>query len=763
MDNKYNISVLYIEDEKETLAAITKMISRRVEKVYSASNAIDGLKIFKKYLPDIVITDISMPGKNGLELLEEINKTKSDYKSILISAFTETEYFTKAIELGVSEFIVKPVKKETLFLALNKLSKIIELEKKVKQQQLDIINSEKNYKAIFNNNVDSIAILDLDTKKIIDVNQNTCEEYGYSYKEMLKADFNTLSQGEYPYTIEEARKHVQICLKEGQDIFEWHSKRKDGTLFWNEISIKLANINGINRILIIVRNIDKRKQAELKSAEAEKKYFNLFNTANDAIFIIHNNKFVDCNKKALELFACSRDDIIGASPMDFSPEKQYNGKSSKLEAIRKIKNALNNNDQHFKWLHKKFNGNLFHTDISLNKTVINNKVFVQAIVRDISKQRNAERKLQESQIFLRKITDVSPSGIFVRDEKGTYIFANKTFADMQNINIDDIISKTDFDLIKNTKLTIDEAKEYFKNDREIYDANTEKVLPERVFIMPNGEKKHFQTIKKPLTLKDNTKVIIGYIIDITENKKNIILLEEKQKELEELNATKDKFFSIIAHDLKNPFGTTMNFAQLLKLYYNKNSDEKNLRIINNIYKGAKNAYNLLENLLDWSRSQTNRIEVNFKTFNISELIKNIINLEEKRVEEKKIKLSTSIEENIEVYADIDMINTVIRNLVSNAIKFTNENGEISIKAKNVKNKLILSVSDNGVGIKPEVIKTLFKIDTSYSTAGTNKEMGTGLGLILCKEFVEKNGGEIWVESTENIGSTFYFDIPVKKE
>ncbi|MDA3778760.1 MAG: PAS domain S-box protein, partial [Bacteroidales bacterium] len=351
--------------------------------------------------------------------------------SIIISENTEILYFKKSVKQGVNDFIVKPVKKEKLFLAINKLANIIKLEKQVKQQQLTIKNNEQNYRAIYNNLSHSVAILDINTYKIIDANTKTCEEFGYSYNNLLGKKIEELSKGEHPYTEEEAINHIQKCLIKQQHIFEWRAKRKNGSIVWCEISIKKIDINGTERILFIANNIEKRKQEELKSNVNEAKYFNLYDTANDAILLIQNNKFVDCNKKTLELFACSKNDIIGATPFDFSPEKQPNGKSSKTEALKKISNALNKKTQHFEWLHKKLDGTFFHADLSLNKTEINKEVYFQAIVRDITIQKIAEQKLRESKIFLDKISNLSPNGIFVREYKeGKYIFINKTMADM---------------------------------------------------------------------------------------------------------------------------------------------------------------------------------------------------------------------------------------------------------------------------------------------------------------------------------------------
>src|SRR6056297_225946 len=227
-----------------------------------------------------------------------------------------------------------------------------------------------------------------------------------------------------------------------------------------------------------------------------------------------------------------------------------------------------------------------------------------------------------------------------------------------------------------------------------------------------------------------------------------IEIEEKRKQLEELNATKDKFFSIIAHDLKNPFNTVIGLSELLLYRYDNYDEEKIKEFIGQINKFSSNAYNLLDNLLQWARSQTGRIKVSPSDIDIEKLTQENISLLEDKAQQKNISLDSQVEPETFVYADSNMINTVIRNLISNAIKFTPDGGKIIIKAEESGEKIKFSVVDNGVGIAKEDIPKLFNLTTNYTSEGTNAEVGTGLGLILCKEFIEKNNGNIWVESEE---------------
>ncbi|MBX3045311.1 MAG: HAMP domain-containing histidine kinase [Candidatus Kapabacteria bacterium] len=241
-------------------------------------------------------------------------------------------------------------------------------------------------------------------------------------------------------------------------------------------------------------------------------------------------------------------------------------------------------------------------------------------------------------------------------------------------------------------------------------------------------------------------------------------LIKQAEELKLLNSTKDKFFSIIAHDLINPIGSLKNLLEIISEKYKKIPVSELGDNLNVLKETSTNILALTQDLLSWSRSQNktisfNPVEVDLKDIYIytSEIFKTI-------AEQKKISMINDIPSGIIIYADVNMFTTILRNLLSNAIKFTPFEGEIAIGVKQSADKEpIIYVRDSGIGIIPEIISELFKIDSSFSTVGTYGERGTGLGLILCKEFVEIHGGKIWVESEVGKGSTFYFSLPIVKE
>jgi PAS domain S-box-containing protein len=253
--------------------------------------------------------------------------------------------------------------------------------------------------------------------------------------------------------------------------------------------------------------------------------------------------------------------------------------------------------------------------------------------------------------------------------------------------------------------------------------------------------------------------IIGVSRNIEQRKKAEQQIQEKNKELSGINATKDKFFSIIAHDLKNPLISVIGLSNLLDSKINTYSNEKIKVFSTAINDASKSAYKLLENLLDWSRLQRDKITPYFQEYNFIMIAEDVIRLNNEAAIDKNITLRNNIAANVNITCDVEITKTILRNLVSNAVKFTNKGGTIDVDLSVSESLSEIRVSDTGVGISPEKIPFLFVIDHDISTLGTSNEKGTGLGLILCKELVGKQGGSIWVESTLGKGSTFCFTIP----
>jgi PAS domain S-box-containing protein len=351
---------------------------------------------------------------------------------------------------------------------------------------------------------------------------------------------------------------------------------------------------------------------------------------------------------------------------------------------------------------------------------------------------------------LRKIVN----GVWVADKNDVIYYANQGMADISGMTRGEIIGSkvlTDFP---------ERDAENFSHYYHLAKKSLQSISYDKIFILtPSGKPTYQSGWLIPLVAEDQFNGMVCTVEDVTERKHAEEVLRESERQLKEAIATKDKFFSILAHDLKNPLTSFINGSYLLSRYFDKLSEEKIKETINLIDKSANHLQKMLENLLQWSRSQMGRIQFQPRSHNLKAIVDNTISVLSGNAEMKNIRLFNKIDEDMHVFADENMLSTVIRNLISNAIKFTPPNGKVKIEAAERGGRTEVAITDTGVGIEKKDIDKLFRIDVHYSTDGTAKEKGTGLGLILCKEFVERHSGEIWVESKPGKGSRFRFCLP----
>ncbi len=371
---------------------------------------------------------------------------------------------------------------------------------------------------------------------------------------------------------------------------------------------------------------------------------------------------------------------------------------------------------------------------------------------DIAERIKAEENLAESEERFRKVVEITPNGIAIY-QNGCFVFVNPA-----GLNL--IRASDKSDLIGKPVLSIvhpDSQPEVIRRMGMVAQGMTIPPMEEKLVRLDgtvfDGEVFALQTSFQG---KPAGQVIVR---DVTERRRAMKELRESEIRFSELNATKDKFFSILAHDLKNPFNTILGFSEILKEsagVLDNNSIKEYARVIN---ESAKNTHRLLENLLEWAKANQGRLhfspaEILLKPIVLAEIqgLKSIADIKNSELVEK-------IPNDLRVITDENMLRSCLRNLITNAIKFTPKNGMIVVIARKEASQIVIGVEDNGIGMLPEAIEKLFRIETSGSTRGTENEYGTGLGLILCKEFVEKLGGRIWVESEVGKGSRFYFTLP----
>jgi PAS domain S-box-containing protein len=389
---------------------------------------------------------------------------------------------------------------------------------------------------------------------------------------------------------------------------------------------------------------------------------------------------------------------------------------------------------------------------------------IQQMAEELNTQAENLREVNASLERLSVVASATENVVIIMDSNGNFEWVNKGFEDKYEISMDEFVKKYGNNLRENSSTDNISAilnqvyitkKPYTYNARYQDDKGHEFWNQTNIFPVLNEKNK----IQNLILIDSDISELKKAEIQIKEQK---IALEQQAKELDDLNKTKDRLFSIIAHDLKNPFHSILGFTEILQKKYHNIEREKLRDYLEMINTSTTTAYQLLENLLEWARAQTKRLKVSPEEISINQLVSEIIALQKVHAGSKNIVFSDEMIEDSRAYADRNMINTVIRNLTSNAIKYTNEGGSITFSSRLEKDKLIFEISDTGIGIPQERLDAMFQLDKVNSTAGTAGEAGTGLGLIVCHEFIKHNQGTISVSSKPGKGSTFKITLPRSK-
>lgn len=644
--------------------------------------------------------------------------------------------------------------------------------------------------ALLENFPDSIYFKDLESH-FIKVNDSKAKKHGLKPEQLIgKTDFDLFEPAHATRTFNDE----QLIIKTGKPIIGKEERiiRPDGRTTWYSVTkLPLYDSNGkIIGTFGISRDITQLKESQDLINESEQLYRSLFEGSDDGMFFTSENIIIDCNQTVLDIFRCDRSFVIGHPPSDFSPEVQPDGRNSDESSVDKISKAFKGEPQRFYWQHKRPDGTLVDCEISLKSIMIGGKKIIQATMRDFTERIRSEKIRQA-------LYEISEAAYTASDMNTLYKRIHEEigkFMPVKNIYIALYDEKTniisfpyfvdEYDPPQSPKKPGKGLTEYIlrkgtaelitsQKDLELRKLGETELIgaPAAIWLgVPlklsgkaigvvvvqdyENEKAYGEEEQQILTF------VSEQIAQVIERKRNSDAVKKYTEELTQLNSTKDKFFSIIAHDLKNPFITILGFSDLLRTDYTDLSDEERLFYIEEMKKSAEISHNLLQNLLQWSRSQTGHIEFSPQKLNLYNIVQNNTDLLKASAERKQIFISHNIPEGISVTADEDMLNTIIRNLLTNALKFTDKDGKVEITAIKQNGFIEIIVSDTGVGMSNSVKENLFKLDATHSSFGTDNEAGTGLGLILCKEFVEKNGGTIKVESEFGKGSSFTFTLPV---
>ncbi len=517
-----------------------------------------------------------------------------------------------------------------------------------------------------------------------------------------------------------------------------------------KIFVNQNNVNGDELFSLVIADLSDIKQVyDEKLFEVELKYKELAENINEGIYLTERSYITMVNSPLLDIFGFDQQEVVGRRVWEFVVPEQR--RTIRDVFIRKVKN-LDTSPVEVECLRK--DGSRFWAEIRISIFKDQHKIF--GVFSDITPRKNVENALKESEIKYRSVVNAMNDGIIMRDYGGKVITWNQAAEAILDLNGEEL--KNLSGLFPGWKAIQENGDPFNPGDHPAtISLSSGKSIHHTIMGIHNkkGVLRWIRINSVPVAGENGfpPKAVVTSFSDITH-------LKNTENKLREINAIKDKLFSIVAHDLKSPYNAQMGFLELLMDETINYTPEERRHFVQMLYESARQSFALLDNLLLWSRNQTGKIPFQPKEISINELVDNSIRFFGLSASVKNIKIKSCIGSNeLKVKADYEMTNTVLRNLMANAIKFTPAGGTVKILCKAIDDEqLKISVKDNGVGIPKELQGKLFKPNNINSTPGTENEKGTGLGLIICKEFVERNGGKIGVRSTVGKGTTFYFTL-----
>ncbi|MCX6152957.1 MAG: PAS domain S-box protein [Candidatus Kapabacteria bacterium] len=621
-------------------------------------------------------------------------------------------------------------------------------ENEISEQAL--ARSEDLYRDLIENSSDLICIHDLDGH-ILNVNRAAAIATGYSIDELLTMKIQDFL---LPKLKKLFNGYIEKLIVNGtaKGIFTIITKSGERRLWEFNDSLRTE---GVAKPIVRGMSIDiterKRDEAILRLYGEMIKNMSegvQFSGFGDGLVYFTNPKFD-------QMFGYGSGEMIGRN---ISTIYNFDYESSSLNRSLIMKSIKDTGEWHGEISNVKKDGSSFwcFVNVSVFNHPSHGKVMM-SIHQDIS-----ERKQKEEQIsILTKAVEQSPASVVITNINGDIEYVNQKFCNLTGFTKDEALGLNPR-ILKSGKMNKEFYTELWKTILAGNEWHGELINKKK-----SGDLYWEEALIAPLkNIKGETTHYLGLKEDITKRKiaeeKLIVLVDEltqTKDTLEKINYEKDKFFSIIAHDLKGPFTGFLGLSRIIIEDFMDLSMKDVTELGKSMYDSADNLYRLLENLLEWSRMQRGVIDFSPDNYELYSIVKQNIEIVHEFAKQKQIELINNIPEGYRIYADIPMINTVFRNLISNAIKFTPRAGNIEIGITKKASDETIYIKDSGIGMSEDILSKLFQIDQKVSRPGTENEPSTGLGLLLVKEYVEKHGGKIWVESQEGKGTTFFFSIP----
>jgi PAS domain S-box-containing protein len=613
-----------------------------------------------------------------------------------------------------------------------------------KQAEEALRESEENYRIITQSTLDIVFIIDRSGKQLF-LNSSIEKILGYKVEDVIGRSISELIPEQSFSDFHKQLENV-FLFKESCN-FASVMYHCDGYLVDVEINARLVKLKGEYVSLGTIRDITakKRAEAELKNSLVRNKA--LLEAIPDLMFVFNSKcKIVDFHSESHNQLLIDPDLFLGKLIDDILPHEVV------ITTHQKVERVLATGKSEYSTYQLKIGDDLKYFE-SRYVPCGNNEVL--SIVRDITEQKNAEKALNISKESYLDIFNSVTEAIYILDENGKFLDVNKGAEKMYQMDKLEFIGHS---------LTMLAAPDF--NDMNVIEQKMVKVLEtgDSVSFDFWAENKSRGVFLNEVIVNKGRyfgkDVLIAAARDITDKKKEEEQIRLKNDELINLNAEKDKFFSIIAHDLRSPLVSFLGLTQIMAEELSSLTINEIQEMATGMKRSADSLFGLLENLLEWSRLQRGLIRYSPTKFLLKKKVSETMKAVLESATIKEIEISYQIPEDMEVFADENMIASTIRNLASNALKFTPKGGKVSLSARyTAGNEIEFSVKDSGIGMDKNIIDNLFVIDGHTNRQGTDGEPSSGLGLIICKDFISRHGGKLWVESEEGKGSTFYFTLP----
>ena len=611
--------------------------------------------------------------------------------------------------------------------------------------------SEKRFRTIFEDAPLGVALVESVSGKICEVNQMFANIVGRTSAEMTNLDWISIT---HPDDLE-MDLHNQSQLVSGKiNGFQMEKRyiRPDGSFVWISMTIsRLIREDNMPMLhLCMIEDITERK----KSEEEIRRQADLLNLAQDSIIVKQfNSRITYWNKGAENTYGWMCDEVIGK----VSHELLETVFPCPLESIKS--DLIGKGYWEGELTHTTKNGSIIivASRWQLQKDRNNCPIAILEINNNITEKKLIEEALYSKSSLLEAQLDSVTEGILVVNDHNQRILINKRFIDLFNVPAHVLEDKDDSKLLQYITSLTKNPESFVEKIDHLYTHTVEKSHDEIEF--KNGL--ILDRYSAPVLGKDRKSYgRIWTFHDITRLKNAKLEIKRKNEELQKVTAEKDKFYSIIAHDLRGPLGAIMGMTEMMTDEAEYFSEEERKELTFNVKDSVRNTFDLLEQLLQWTGMQRGLTDFKPTMLPLKDIVEESLKVFGETARIKSVRLTSIIPQKFSVFADRNMLQAIIRNLISNALKFTPSVGIITINAKQEEHKFThISITDTGIGMCNEILNNLFRLDVNTKRLGINGEQSTGLGLLLCQEFVERHGGKIKVESEEGKGSVFSFTVP----